>query len=318
MNAPVIEAASLVKRYGATTAVNGVSFEVGQGEIFGLLGPNGAGKTTTILMLLGLTEASSGKVRVLGHDPWRDPLTIKRRLGYLPDSVGFYDHLTGLENLTYTARLIGIPAAERRARIMQALDKVRLAEAAGKRTGAYSHGMRRRLGLAEVIMKQARVAILDEPTSGLDPQATEEFLELIRELKSDGVTVLLSSHLLDHMQRICDRVALFHHGRIALIGSVRELAGQVLGDGFEVRLEASGPPLQEHLRGVADVSGVQVLADDTYLLRASRDVRADAARAAVQAGAALRQLSVTEPSLDAIYNSYFQSGKKQEEPAHAT
>ncbi|WP_143323017.1 ABC transporter ATP-binding protein [Candidimonas nitroreducens] len=318
MNAPVIEAASLVKRYGATTAVDGVSFDVGQGEIFGLLGPNGAGKTTTILMLLGLTEASGGKVRVLGHDPWREPLTIKRRLGYLPDSVGFYDHLTGFENLAYTARLIGLPAAERRARIMQALDKVRLAEAADKRAGAYSHGMRRRLGLAEVIMKQARVAILDEPTSGLDPQSTEEFLELIRELKSDGVTVLLSSHLLDHMQRICDRVALFHRGRIALIGSVRELAGQVLGDGFEVRLEASGPPLQEPLRGVAGVSGVQVLADDTYLLRANRDVRADAARAAVQAGAALRQLSVTEPSLDAIYNSYFQSGKTQEEPAHAT
>jgi ABC-2 type transport system ATP-binding protein len=318
MNGPVIEATGLTKRYGATTAVDGISFSVGAGEIFGLLGPNGAGKTTTILMLLGLTEITGGSVRVLGHDPRREPLTIKQHLGYLPDSVGFYNQLSALDNLAYTARLLGIPAAQRRERIQEALERVGLSESGRKRVSAFSHGMRQRLGLAEIIMKRARVAILDEPTSGLDPQATEDFLQLIRTLKADGVTVLLSSHLLDHMQRICDRVALFQRGRIALMGTVQELARQVLGDGFEVEVEVTGDHLDQSLARIEGVSTVEAVAADRYRLRANRDVRADAARAAVQAGGALTRLSVRDPSLDAIYNSYFQRPNNEEADNHAT
>ncbi|HEU0230890.1 MAG TPA: ABC transporter ATP-binding protein [Burkholderiaceae bacterium] len=318
MSAAVIDAANLTKRYGATTAVDGISFSVGAGEIFGLLGPNGAGKTTTILMLLGLTEITDGSVRVLGLDPRREPLTIKQHLGYLPDSVGFYNQLSALDNLFYTARLLGIPAAQRLGRIHESLERVGLADAGHKRVSAFSHGMRQRLGLAEIIMKRARVAILDEPTSGLDPQATEDFLRLIRTLKADGVTVLLSSHLLDHMQRICDRVALFQQGRIALMGTVPELARQVLGDGFEVEVEVSGERLADSLARVEGVSAVETIGADRYRLRANRDVRADAARAAVQAGGALRRLSIRDPSLDAIYNSYFQRPKVKEADSHAT
>ncbi len=318
MNDSVIEAANLTKRYGAATVVDDISFAVGKGEIFGLLGPNGAGKTTTILMLLGLTEITRGTVRVLGHDPRREPLTIKQHLGYLPDSVGFYNQLTAHDNLVYTARLLGIPAAQRRARIHEALARVGLADNADKRVAAFSHGMRQRLGLAEIIMKHARAAILDEPTSGLDPQATEDFLQLIRSLKADGVTVLLSSHLLDHMQRVCDRVALFQHGRIALIGTVPELARQVLGDGFEVEVEASGERLRESLACVDGVSQVEVIAPERYRLLANRDVRADAARATVQAGGDLRRLSVRDPSLDAIYNQYFQRAASAKADSHAT
>src|SRR6185436_956911 len=130
-------------------------------------------------------------VRVLGHDPQREPLAVKRRVGYLPDAVGFYDHMTAFENLTYTARLLGIPKAARELRIMQGIERVRLADVAHRRVGTFSRGMRQRLGLAEIILKQAEIAILDEPTSGLDPQSTEELLELIRALKQDGVTILL-------------------------------------------------------------------------------------------------------------------------------
>ena len=193
MSDVVIDAQGLTKRYDGAPAVDNVSFTVARGEIFGLLGPNGAGKTTTILMLLGLTEISSGAARVLGHDPVREPLAVKRRVGYLPDSVGFYDYLSARDNLRYTARLIGFSEAEREARIADALQRVDLAEVAGNRVGTYSRGMRQRLGLAEILMKNVAIAILDEPTSGLDPQATLELLEMIRGLKREGVSVLLSS-----------------------------------------------------------------------------------------------------------------------------
>jgi ABC-2 type transport system ATP-binding protein len=307
MSEPVIEARGLTKRYGHATAVNGISFSVGRGEIFGLLGPNGAGKTTTILMMLGLTEVSDGTVRVLGHDPVREPLQVKRRVGYLPDTVGFYDHMTAGDNLRYTAALIGIPVADRSRRISSALDRVGLPDAINKKVGTFSRGMRQRLGLAEILMKDASIAILDEPTSGLDPQATAELLEMIRSLKRDGVAVLLSSHLLERVQSVCDRVALFHSGRIALIGSVPELARQVLGGGYNVEVEADGEGLAERLATVPGVRAVETPAPGRFRLLAEGDVRPQAAAAVVHAGGQLRRLSVEEPSLDAIYNRYFES-----------
>ena len=302
----VVEAFELTKRYGSAPVVDRLTLAIEKGEIFGLLGPNGAGKTTTILMLLGLTEASGGTVRVLGHDPQREPLAVKRRVGYLPDAVGFYDHMTAFENLAYTARLLGIPKTGRAARIMDGLARVRLADVAHKRVGTFSRGMRQRLGLAEIILKQAEIAILDEPTSGLDPQSTGELLELIRSLKQDGVTILLSSHLLDRVQRVCDRVALFNAGRIALLGTVPELAREVLGGGFSVEVEATGMNLTPALGAVPGVQHVEQIAPERYRLLAAGDVRADAARAVVKAGADLRHLSVEEPSLEAIYRRYFQ------------
>ena len=302
----VIEADGLTKRYNGAAAVDHVSFQVSRGEIFGLLGPNGAGKTTTILMLLGLTELSEGKARVLGHDPEREPLAVKRRVGYLPDSVGFYDHMTAAENLRYTARLMGMREAEREDRIAAALRRVELTEVADHRVGTFSRGMRQRLGIAEIVMKQAEVAILDEPTSGLDPQATLELLDMIRALKREGVSVLLSSHLLDRVQSVCDRVALFQAGKIVLIGTVAELGRQVLGGGFAVEVEAQGSGLAERLRQVPGVTAVEQRGPDRVRLLADRDVRPDAAAAVVAAGGKLFRLSVEEPSLEMIYTRYFQ------------
>jgi len=312
----VIVAESLSKRYGSASAVDNISFNIRKGEVFGLLGPNGAGKTTTILMMLGLTEISAGSVSVLGYDPARQPLQVKRRVGYLPDSVGFYDSLTAVENLAYTAKLMGLPLKERTTRIADALKRVRLDDVAHKRVATFSRGMRQRLGLAEIIVKKAEIAILDEPTSGLDPQATLEFLDLIRELKAEGITVLLSSHLLDQVQRICDRVALFQAGKIVLMGSVAELSVQVLGAGFVVEVEAEGAGIARRLATIPGVSNVETVAKDRFRMTAERDVRADAARAVVAVDGALRRLSVDEPSLEAIYARYFQ-GKTPGDVRHA-
>jgi ABC-2 type transport system ATP-binding protein len=303
----VIEAVNLTKRYNGITVVNGISFSVARGEIFGLLGPNGAGKTTTILMLLGLSDISDGQARVVGYDPVRQPLQVKRRVGYLPDQVGFYDNLTAAENLRYTARLMGMERREREEKIRSALAHVGLPDVTDKRVATFSRGMRQRLGLAEILMKEAEIAILDEPTSGLDPQATHELLDIIRELKQHGVTVLLSSHLLERVQSVCDRVALFNQGNIALIGTVPELGRQVLGGGFRVDVEAQGQGLAERLKAVPGVQQVEAVGQNRWRLTSDHDVRPEAAAAAVAAGGRLLYLSVEEPSLEAIYTAYFQT-----------
>jgi ABC-2 type transport system ATP-binding protein len=315
MNATVIEAKNLTKRYDGVAVVNGISFSVARGEIFGLLGPNGAGKTTTILMLLGLSDISDGQARVLGHDPAREPLAVKRQVGYLPDQIGFYDGLSAADNLRYTARLMGLERAEREQRIRASLGHVGLADVADNRVSTFSRGMRQRLGVAEILMKEAQIAILDEPTSGLDPQATVELLEIIRELKKRGVSVLLSSHLLERVQSVCDRVALFNQGKIALIGTVSELGREVLGGGFRVEVEAEGQGLAERIAAIPGVQQVEPAGANRLRLLATGDVRPEAAAAVVAAGGRLLRLSVEEPSLEAIYSRYFQT---HEGELHAT
>jgi ABC-2 type transport system ATP-binding protein len=303
----VIEANGLTKRYGQAVAVDHISFNVGRGEIFGLLGPNGAGKTTTILMLLGLTDISGGDVHVLGFNPAREPLSVKRRVGYMPDTVGFYDNLTAADNLRYTARLIGFRLAEREKRIADALERVGLADVAEKRVATFSRGMRQRLGLAEILMKGAQIAILDEPTSGLDPHATSELLGVIRAFKAEGVSVLLSSHLLERVQSVCDRVALFNAGKIVLMGSVADLGRQVLGGGYVVDIEADGAGLAERLALIPGVSGVEKTGIGKLRLHADRDVRPEAAVEVVAMQGRLKFLGVQDPSLEAIYNRYFEA-----------
>ena len=302
----VIEARGLLKVYGSQRAVDSIDLDIHRGEIFGLLGPNGAGKTTTILMMLGLTEISGGTVNVLGFNPVREPLEVKRRVGYLPDAVGFYDHLTARENLTYTARLLQMPRTQTGRRIMEALESVKLADVADKRVATFSRGMRQRLGIAEIVLKQAEVAILDEPTSGLDPHATFELLELIRGLKRNGVAVLLSSHRLDRVQSVCDRVALFNRGKIALIGTVVQLANQVLGAGHPFLVEANGVDIAAALRGIDGVQTVVAEGVGAWRVMADRDVRAAAAQRIVSAGGSLTRLADLQPSLEEVYTRYFQ------------
>lgn len=215
MDGYVIELNGLTKRYGKFTAVDRLDLAVRKGEIFGLLGPNGAGKSTTILMMLGLTEPTAGTVTVCGIDSVTDPVGVRRKVGYLPEDVGFYDDRTGPENLIYTARLNGVPRDEAAVRAGQLLARVGLAGEEKKKTGKYSRGMRQRLGLADVLIKQPEVIILDEPTSGIDPAGVRDFMDLIRRLsREEGLTVLFSSHHLDQVQQVCDRAGLFKCGKL--------------------------------------------------------------------------------------------------------
>src|SRR5215469_13814458 len=273
----VIRAEGLTKRYGATLAVDHIDLEVHSTEIVGILGPNGSGKTTTILMLLGLNEPTEGRAEVAGFDPLREPLEVKRRVGYLPDSVGFYDGLSALDNLAYTVRLAGLSRRDIDERFPGALDRVGLPDVGRERVGTFSRGMRQRLGLAEILMKRPSIAILDEPTATLDPHSTQEFLGMIRELKADGTAVLLSSHHLDQVQSVCDRVALFNLGRVALSGSVTELAQRVLGGGHVIDVEARGAGVRDRLSTIPGVVRVQPLDGDRYRVDCQRDIRAEIA-----------------------------------------
>jgi ABC-2 type transport system ATP-binding protein len=226
----IIETEGLTKKYGHQTAVDTLTFQIFEGEVFGFLGPNGAGKTTTILMFLGLTEPTSGKVQVIGFDPTREPFRVKERVGYLPENVGFYDDMDARQNLQFIARLNRIPDKISAPRIEESLNMVGLAEESKKRVGIYSKGMRQRLGIAEVLIKEPKLIFLDEPTIGLDPDGTNRMLDLIHSLSRDKhMTIFLSSHLLDQVQRICDRVGIMIKGSLVALGPIGELAKKKLG-----------------------------------------------------------------------------------------
>jgi ABC-2 type transport system ATP-binding protein len=234
----IIQTDGLTRRYGRQTAVDGLTLEINEREVFGFLGPNGAGKTTTILMLLGLTEPTTGHARVLGFDPAHDPLEIKRQVGYLPENVGFYDDLTGRENLRYMARLNRLPEDKARARIEAALGTVGLEGEGDKLVGAYSRGMRQRLGIAELLIKEPRLLILDEPTLGLDPDGTNKMLDLIVSFTRErGITIMLSSHQLEQVQRICTRVGIMIKGKLVALGTIEELGKRKPGDAAQPSLE---------------------------------------------------------------------------------
>jgi ABC-2 type transport system ATP-binding protein len=304
----VIRAEGLTKRYGKVVAVDHIDFDVQAGEIVGILGPNGSGKTTTILMLLGLTEPTEGRAVVSGFDPLREPLEVKRRVGYLPDQIGFYDGLSARDNLVYTARLAGLSRVEIDERFAAAIERVGLEHAARARVSTFSHGMRQRLGLAEILMKRPAVAILDEPTTALDPHSTQEFLGMIRRLKNDGTAVLLSSHHLDQVQSVCDRVALFNRGKIALSGAVTDLAGQVLGGGHVIDVEAHGAEIAEQLAAIPGIVRVQILGCERFRVDCQRDLRSEIARR-LSASAELTGISFAAPSLTEVYNRFFEEAR---------
>lgn len=307
----VIETNALTKKYNGFVAVDQLNLTVKKGEIFGLLGPNGAGKTTTILMLLGLTEPTMGKVRVLGLDPARQPLSVKARVGYLPDQVGFYDELTSRENLIYIAKLNGLPREEAYKRIDRALERVGLADVKDHRVSTFSRGMRQRLGVAEILIKQPEMIILDEPTQGLDPEHAREFLQTIRGFKEEGITILLASHLLHQVQAVCDRVGLFHQGKMRLVGTVPELAKKVLGKAYHIYAKVSGDSnkVEQSLRAIPGVVNVQIDKEGTYIIEAESDIRAEVAHAIVSSGCNLYALDIEPQSLDAIYARFFQEVK---------
>jgi ABC-2 type transport system ATP-binding protein len=230
----IIETQDLTKRYGRHVAVENLTFQVEEGEIFGFLGPNGAGKTTTFLMLLGLTRSTQGAAKVCGRNPERDARDVKQLVGYLPENVGFYGDLNAVESLEYIANLNGMERREARERIQEALEVVGLSADTSKKVGAFSRGMGQRLGIAEVLLKDPKVLFLDEPTLGLDPDGALRLIELIQSLNQDReITVLLSSHNLYQVQKMCHRVGIMIKGKMVAEDSIEALAREKFGVGDE-------------------------------------------------------------------------------------
>ncbi len=308
----LMEAHGLTKVYGDFTAVDKLDLHIDEGEVFGFLGPNGSGKSTTILMLLGLTEPTAGTVRVCGHDPTRDPIAIKRQVGYLPEQVGFYSDMSGRENLRYTAELNKIPRVEADRRINDLLATVELAEAADKPVGTYSRGMRQRLGLADVLVKQPSFIILDDPTLGLDPAGIQWLLGMIEELsKRRGITIFLSSHQLEEVQRVCDRVGIMSHGKLVLEGTIQDLTRRTRHGGYQLNFEVSGGdeglvPALRHISGVTSVrrDGTNCTVDS------DRDVRTQVLATLLEHGADLLEMRSQNRTLQEIYMRYFQTDEQ--------
>ena len=302
----VIVARGLTKCYGDFTAVDRLDLEIRRGEVFGLLGPNGAGKTTTVLMLLGLSEPTAGTARVVGLDPAREPLEVKRRVGYLPDNVGFYGNMSGRDNMRYTARLNGLPGDVAERRIEQLLADVRLADAADRHVDTYSRGMRQRLGIADALVKDPSVLILDEPTIAIDPAGVDEILTLLRGLVDERrLTIMLSSHILGQVQSICDRVGFFSQGRLVAQGRLDELARLAGGGQLLFEVGAQGDPAEVE-RILRDVDGVTRVERDTTdaricVVAARTDVAAELTGALAAAGHAVFHLRRRGDDLLDIY-----------------
>jgi ABC-2 type transport system ATP-binding protein len=304
----IIRTESLSKSYNNNTAVDDLNLEIIEGEVYGLLGPNGAGKTTTILMLLGLTQPSSGTAWVDGYDSTRNPIAVKSIVSYLPDNVGFYEDMTGRENLAYTARLNSIKNIEIDEKIDSLAERVGLKGAMDKKVGTYSRGMRQRLGIADVLVKDPRIVIMDEPTLGIDPKGIGELLELIRELsKKDGRTVLVSSHHLHQMEKICDRVGIFVNGKLLASGPIDTLWKQVSqeqGYIIELKAEPDSEELGELIKNLEEVD--EVLYDrGIYTVVSKRDIRQYLVRSLVDNGFSLMHLRIRGGDLDDIYRRYF-------------
>jgi ABC-2 type transport system ATP-binding protein len=313
MENPVINLKGLNKRYGSLKAVDNLNLTIEKGEIFGLLGPNGAGKTTTILMMLGLVEPTSGQAMVCGYDATTHPIPVKRKVGYMPDSVGFYGNMTALENLVYSAKLNGIADAAAREDAISLLSAIGLEHAAHQKTSVFSRGMKQRLGLAEVLIKKPEVIILDEPTLGIDPSGVKDFLALIRQLSRDqGLTVLLSSHHLHQVQQVCDRVGIFAKGRLQVVGDINHLSQNLFGqEAYSVTVEV-GRPLPErwaHADELGSLHGVQQVEvqERRVEIRCAADVTPDIVRFFVAKEMDVTGVQKKEFGLDDIYQKYFEN-----------
>lgn len=304
----IIETTHLTKRYRDKVAVGDLNLRVEQGEIFGFLGPNGAGKTTTILMLLGLTEPTSGSASVCGFNPTMAPLEVKKRVGYLPENPGFYEDLSAQENLLYIARLNRIPDADSRRRISRLLEQVGLADDGDRLVREFSRGMKQRLGIAEVLVKDPEVVILDEPTLGIDPDGVTRILDLINGLgREQGHTVLLSSHLLHQVQQICNRIGIIVKGKMIVQGALDQLGSAILRERqWNFLLEIGGQPdgLEAQLRTLSGVEEIEKRSNG-FFLRCTRDVRPEVVSLVASKGLTLLQLRSENPTLEEIYLKYF-------------
>ena len=309
---------NISKSYGSFKAVDKLNLGIKKGEIFGLLGPNGAGKTTTILMILGLTEPTSGSIDVCGYNSTKEPIPVKKKVGYLPDSVNFYDNMTALENLIYIGKLNSIPQIELKELALRVLKMVGLEKAFyNKKTSTFSRGMKQRLGLAEVLMKRPEIIILDEPTLGIDPSGVKDFLALIYQLsREQGLTVLLSSHHLHQVQQVCDRVGIFVKGNLLTEGNINSLSNNLYNtEAYEVRITLQDKIIVpwQHEKELQMFKTVQkiTIADNYVDVACSTDITPDIVRFFVDRGNDVIGVQKKEYGLEDIYQKYFDNHSKE-------
>jgi len=307
-NKLIVETKNLTKVYDDTTAVDNLNLHIEEGDLFSFLGPNGAGKTTTILMLLGLTEPTSGSVHVAGYDSTREPLRVKSIAGYVPEKVGFYESLTASYNLAYIARLNNLPEDVVKRRVAETLEIVGLADKAEQPVGEFSKGMKQRLAFADILIKNPRVAILDEPTSGIDPEGINQLLDLIAKIaKERRMTVIMSSHQLHQVQRICNQIGIMVRGRLLVKGSPNQLGKDSLGGSqFKIELQLT-EITQDIIDAIKRVKGVISVdrIENNLLAGCSKDLRPQIARAIVEANGLLVEMKIQSYALEDIYLKYF-------------
>ncbi|GAA3444550.1 ABC transporter ATP-binding protein [Planomonospora venezuelensis] len=300
---PALSCRGLGKRYGDVHAVQDVGFDVAPGEAYGLLGPNGAGKTTTISMLVGLLRPDSGHVRVCGVDLAADPMRAKARIGYVPQEIALYPELTGRENLRFFGRLFGLPRRELAGRIEEVLDLVGLMGRADSRVKTYSGGMKRRINIGTALLHRPDVLILDEPTVGVDPQSRKAILDGVEHLVGEGMSLLYTSHYMEEVERVCDRVAIIDHGRIIAEGTRRELIALVgSADKVELSLDGDVETALAKLRAVEGViEAAMTGATSIRLLTEGGRHLLPALITAVDGCATVTATQVIEPDLEATF-----------------
>jgi ABC-2 type transport system ATP-binding protein len=298
-----VEVRGLVKRYGELTAVAGVDLTVNAGDVYGYLGPNGAGKTTSLRMMLGLIRPSAGTVRLFGRDPMETVAALDGVAGFV-EAPAFYPYLTGRRNLELLAAFDGGAAPKR---IDRALETVELTDRAGDRVGGYSHGMRQRLGIAAALLRDPQLLLLDEPATGLDPAGMRDMRILIRRLADQGMTVLLSSHLLNEVEEVCNRVAIVRSGAIVYEGTIDELAR---GAGTSYRLATTDDVRAAEIcraqPGIADVGS----AHGKIVFTADEAGAAELSRALVEAGVLIREMAPQTVTLEDLFFSLTEDGPK--------
>lgn len=297
----MIQVNGLVKDYGARRALQGITFDAKQGEIVGFLGPNGAGKTTTMRILTGYMPPSDGEAIVAGYDVVEESLEVRKRVGYLPETVPLYNDMTAVEYLKFMADIRNIPDAEDRA--YEVLDEVNLGDRANSFIGTFSKGMRQRVGLAQAMIHRPEVLILDEPTIGLDPVQVVEMRKVIKEIGKDR-TVLLSTHILTEAQNMCDRVLIINKGKIVTEDTPENLQAHLMGSQrvmLKVRGDADG--LEAAVKKVKGTRNIEVKDSDSveFEFASGQDVRPQVAKAIVQAGYELIELRPLGMSLEEIF-----------------
>jgi len=301
----ILQVQNLVKKYGDFTAVNGISFDIKEGEIFSLLGPNGAGKTTTISMLSTLYTPTSGDAIIGGHSVTKDPMAVRQVIGVVPQDIALYEDLTAQENLVFWGQMYGLSGKPLAARVDEVLDQIGLTDKAKNRVKTYSGGMKRRVNIGVGLLHKPRLLFMDEPTVGIDPQSRRAILDTVKDLNRQGMTLLYTTHYMEEAQELSDRVGIIDHGELITLGTQKELTQQV-GETETLILhigENDDPEaLATSLKGIQDVLEANATDHQVSIITpGAEEVLASVVSKANERGIKIRSIDIREPNLEAVF-----------------